>query len=295
MNSEERLRTAAERLDHVRTQCGEALEALGKEKITVLEGSLKEFVELFSMIKNVDFTDSVGLEELEKFHIDEKTNIEIDEISGVVSTMAKGALAGVTGGALTAFGAYGAAGTFASASTGTAISTLHGAAATNATMAFFGGGPVAGSGLGVAGGMAVLGGLVAGPALLVMGLITGAKAGKNLENALANSAEVDVACEQLEIANYQCVAIRRRTNMFYNLLARLDSLLLPLVFDMKEVMKYEGYDYTEYTIESKKIIAQAASVAVTVKRVIDTPILSEDGKLIEESETVYNEINKTIE
>ena len=295
MNSEERLETAGERLNYLRTQCGESLEALGKEKIAVLSGSLKDFVESFSMIKNVDFTDSVGLEELEKFHIDDKADMEIAEITGVVSTVASGALAGVTGGALTAFGAYGAAGTFAAASTGTAISSLSGAAATNATLAFFGGGSLASGGLGMAGGMAVLGGLVAGPALLVMGIITGAKAGKSLEEALANSAEVDQTCEQLEVANCQCIAIRRRTYMFYSLLARLDSFLLPLVLDMKEVIKIEGYDYSMYTPESKKIVARAASVAVTVKKVIDTPILSEDGKLVEESGEKLKEISKNFE
>ena len=295
MNSEERLETAGERLNQLRTQCGESLEALGKEKIAVLSGSLKDFVESFSMIKNVDFTDSVGIEELEKFHIDDKADMEIDEITGVVSTVASGALAGVTGGALTAFGAYGAAGTFATASTGTAISSLSGAAAKSATLAFFGGGSVTSGGLGMAGGMAVLGGLVAGPALLVMGIITGAKAGKSLEDALANSAEVDQTCEQLEVANYQCIAIRRRTYMFYSLLARLDSFLLPLVLDMKEVIKNEEYDYSMYKPESKKIVARAASVAVTVKKVIDTPILSEDGKLIDGLEKTYNEISKSID
>ena len=78
------------------------------------------------------------------------------------------------GGSLAAFGAYSAATTFATASTGTAIASLSGAAASNATLAFFGGGSLAAGGLGMAGGAAVLGGLVAGPALLVMGIIIGA-------------------------------------------------------------------------------------------------------------------------
>lgn len=72
---------------------------------------------------------------------------------------------------------------------GTAISALSGVAASNATLAFFGGGSLAAGGLGMAGGAAVLGGLVAGPALLVMGVIIGAKGGKNLEEAKTQSAE----------------------------------------------------------------------------------------------------------
>lgn len=294
LNSEERLTQAGERLDVLRKQCGDSLEALGGEKLAVLEGSLKDFVDTFSQIKNVDFTDSVGLEELSKFHMDQKSFDDIGEIDGIVKTMTTGALSGVTGGALAAFGAYSAAASFASASTGTAIATLSGAAASNATLAFFGGGSLAAGGLGVAGGTAVLGGLVAGPALLVMGIISSAKAGKSLENALASSAEVDLAIAQLETANIQCIGIRRRTYMFYSLLARLDSFLLPLVFEMKDVVENEGFDYSTYSAESKKIVARAASVAVTIKSVIDTPILSENGELMEESAEMYKKIDSTI-
>lgn len=45
-------------------------------------------------------------------------------------------------------------------------------------------------------------------------------------------------------------------------------------------------DYSDYSAESKKIIACAASAAVTVKTVIDTPILSADGSITEACEKV---------
>ncbi len=295
LNSEERLEHAGKRLDVLRKQCGDSLESLGKEKVSILNGSLKEFVDTFTKIKNVDFKDSVSLEEIKKFHIDKIEFDEVRELDGMVKTVTVGAVTGLTGGALTAFGAYSAATAFATASTGTAIASLSGAAATNATLAFFGGGSLASGGLGMAGGTIVLGGLVAGPALLVMGIITGAKAGKSLENALASSAEVDVTCKQLELANCQCIAIRRRAYMYYSLLARLDSYLLPLVFSMKNVVESEGYDYSKYSQDNKKIIARAASVAVTIKRVIDTPILSENGELIEDCDLEYTEISNRID
>ena len=83
-------------------------------------------------------------------HVDKESFKELKEMSQFVATVAAGASAGITGGALTAIGAYGAATTFASASTGTAIATLGGAAASNATLAFFGGGSIAAGGLGMA-------------------------------------------------------------------------------------------------------------------------------------------------
>jgi len=43
----------------------------------------------------------------------------------------------------------------------------------------------------MAGGTMVLGGLIAGPALLVMGVIVGAKSQEKLEKALANKAQAD--------------------------------------------------------------------------------------------------------
>lgn len=142
----------------------------------------------------------------------------------------------------------------------------------------------------MAGGTAVLGGLVAGPALLVMGAIVGAKAGKNLENAHANEAKAEEICEELQAGMKQCIAIRRRTYMFYSLLARLESYLLPLNFRMEEIIEKEGVDYSLFSEDSKKAIASAASVAGSIKAVLDTPILNEAGELTEESQSVEDKM-----
>ena len=130
----------------------------------------------------------------------------------------------------------------------------------------------------------VLGGLVAGPALMVMGLVAGNVAKKNLMKAKINEAEAVQVAAQLNTAALQCETIRRRTYMFYNLLARLDTYFLPLIYQMEDIIKNEGYDYRLYKTESKKVIGSCASVAVTVKSVLDTPLLTDDGLLTDESE-----------
>lgn len=234
--------------------------------------------------KHVDFKDTEGLDELKKFHIDEHDFEEMRSLVTFAGSLAGGAVAGTAGGALAAFGAYGAAQALAFASTGTAISALSGAAATNATLAFFGGGSLAAGGLGMAGGTAVLGGLVAGPALMVMGLVAGNAAKKNLEKAYTNRSEAIQIASQLNVAGLQCETIRRRTYMFYNLLARLDTYFLPLIYKMEDIVANEGEDYRAYSADSKKVIASCASVAVSVKSVLDTPLLTDDGLLTEESE-----------
>lgn len=289
-----RIENAGMRLEELREECGISLQMLGEEKLFVLNNSIKKFVNLFSQLKNVDFKDSIGLEELERFHIDKKDFKDLKEMSKFAFSMGEGAVAGVAGGALAAFGAYSAAGMFATASTGTAITSLSGAAASNATLAFFGGGALSAGGLGMAGGTAVLGGIVAGPALLAMGIITGAKSGKDFENAKANAAKANEICEQFENGSVQCIAIRRRIYMFYNLLARLDSYLIPLCFEMERIIDDEGTDYAMLSPQSKKTIACAASVAVTEKAVLDESILTEEGTLTKESLNLIDSVNRDI-
>ena len=46
----------------------------------------------------------------------------------------------------------------------------------------------------------------------------------------------------------------------------------------------EGTDYSQFRQESKKTIAAAASTAASIKAVLDTPLLAEDGSLTLESE-----------
>lgn len=294
LSAHSRIKYASEDLDQQRKAVGLSLDKLGEEKLFILNNSIKDFLNTFEKLKNVDFTASRELSELNKLHIDHKTFSDLRAMENFAAAFVGGTVAGVAGGAMAAFGAYGAATTFATASTGTAIASLSGAAATNATLAFFGGGSLAAGGLGMAGGSAVLGGLVAGPALLVMGMISGAKASKNLDNAYANSAKADKICEELETAGVQCCAIRRRAYMFYNLLARLDASFLPLVFKMEEIVNKEGVDYRQYSIASKKCIAAAASMAGTIKAVLDTPILTEAGNLTSESKRVAEDIDGVI-
>ena len=284
-NASEMVETSTDWLNRQRIACGNALRHLGKEKIYVLNNCVTEFLDTFTKIKNVDFKESEGLEELKKLHIDEQEFVELKSMVNFAGSLAGGAVVGTAGGAIAAFGAYGAAQALACASTGTAIASLSGAAATNATLAFFGGGSLAAGGMGMAGGTAVLGGLVAGPALMVMGFVAGHAAKKNLEKAYTNKAEALQIASQLSEASLQCSAIRRRTYMFYNLLARLDSYFLPEIYRLEDIFSAEGDDYRLYREESRRTVASCVSMAVSIKAILDTPILTDDGLLTDVSGT----------
>lgn len=289
-SAEIRIENAKNRLNYARNMTSTLINDLGYQKLFVLDNSIKKFLSSFEKIKNVDFTESEGLNEINKIQLNEIEFEELQEMTNFASSLLTGSVTGLAGGAATAFGAYSAATTFASASTGAAISSLSGAAASNATLAFFGGGSIAAGGMGISGGTAVLGGLVAGPALMVMGFIAGAKASKNLSESYANEAMSKKIAKDLEVGADMCNNISRRTLMFYNLLARLDSYFIPLVYKLENIVKDEGVDYLKYSKESKELVMASVSLAGTIKAVLDTSILNEDGSLTDESKAISEKL-----
>ena len=281
-------------LETHRKYCSKALENLGRKKLYILDDSIYRFITTIEKIKNVELTRTLGLNELSKFRINTKSFSELKEMGSYASSLLGGTATGALGGALTAFGAWGAATTFASASTGTAIATLSGAAASNATLAFFGGGSLAAGGLGMAGGTVVLGGLVAGPALAVMGFVIGAKASAQKEKAYENLAQAKKISEELSSAALVCDGIRRRCNMFYNLLIRLDAVFTPLVIQVQKIVSMNGYDYKNFSQQQRQTLAATFALAGAIKAVLDTPILTETGNLTDESAELIPEIKEQL-
>ncbi|MDD6668334.1 MAG: hypothetical protein PUE54_01585 [Bacteroidales bacterium] len=274
---------AKNRLNIARKECGNDLKKLGKTKVNILNSSINNFVRSFGTLKNVNFQGSTGLDEMGRICIDSKEFEELKGLGDFATSIAGGIAAGAMGGALTAFGAYSAAGTFAAASTGTAISTLSGAAATNATLAFFGGGSLAAGGLGVAGGTLILGSLVAGPALAIMGFIVDAKASAAKEEAYSNLAKARKISAELGAASDMCYAISKKCNMFVDLLKKLDCYFKPLIIKLNEAIAEHGTNYDKFNQEQKQATAAAASLAKAIKTVLDTPILDLEGNITYES------------
>ncbi|MDA8213415.1 MAG: hypothetical protein M0021_16305 [Clostridia bacterium] len=282
--------TAKDNLENARKKSEFALEGLGEVKLNVLDKSVNRCIDVFSKIHNVELDESVGLDELRKFKMDKQSLEEMRKLGGFASSLLGGAVGGSLAGGLAAFGAYSAAMTFGAASTGTAIASLSGVAATNATLAFLGGGSLAAGGLGIAGGTMVLGGVVAGPALAVLGFVLDAKASKNLDNAYSNIAEARKIAEEFGAATDICNGITERSEMFFDLILRLDELFRPLIDKIEMIIDISGCDYSQYNLNSKKVVAMAMSVAAAIKKVLDTPILTKDGMITDISLNTANEI-----
>lgn len=287
--------SASKKIEVCRKNCGAAIDILGKSKIQILDESVKPFITEFEKLNHVELSESKGLNELQKMVLDQKNFTELKELQSMASSMAGGLASGAMAGAITAFGAYGAAGALATASTGTAIASLSGAAATNATLAFFGGGSLAAGGLGMAGGTAVLGGLIAGPALAVLGVVVGAKASANLDKAYSNLSKAKEFKEEMDAASSLCIGIRKRSAMFTRFLASLNSVFVPLVYDMTKIIENKGTDFRTFSDDEKKVVAEAMAMAGAIKSILDTPILDESGNLTAESDKMVEMTRKKME
>ena len=158
--AERKHRNKLKEVDEARQNTNNELARLGKLKIDIFSNQIKHVVDVVekSKAKLQGFNEAVIVEQIPQLANIVTNSLELEK--GLASGLASGVLVGM--------GAYGSVGMLATASTGTAISTLSGAAATNATLAWLGGGSLAAGGFGMAGGTLVLGGIVTAPALAVM-------------------------------------------------------------------------------------------------------------------------------
>lgn len=286
---------AKDEAEKARIKSNLSLEKLGETKLKVLDQSVNRFVSVFEKIHNVKLKDSVGFDEIGKFRLDKQSIHIMRDMGKMAKSVVSGLVGGTGAGALVAFGAYGATMTFAAASTGTAIATLSGVAATNATLAFLGGGAIAAGGGGVALGSVVLGGVVAGPAIAILGIVMNASASKNLDNAYTNKAQAEKIAEELKVVTTICGGIAKRADMFSSLLGKLDTVFINFTEQIENIVANSSTDYSKYTKKEQDIVAMTMSLAGAIKKVLDTPILTDDGKLTDESKTTHAEMTKYLE
>ena len=178
-----------------------------------LYSELSSIQEAFDAIRNVPSKNKIQYEELKEIRLNWKhqaEKIEKDYNNAVVKNASAGAAGAAAGVAMVTMGptvAMGVATSFGVASTGTAISALSGAAATNAALAWLGGGALAVGGGGMAAGQTFL--ALAGPvgwAFTGVWVITstifmwkGVSEKKQLEDVFTAISQRDVTSYQLAI------------------------------------------------------------------------------------------------
>ncbi|MEN9358748.1 MAG: hypothetical protein RL095_283 [Verrucomicrobiota bacterium] len=282
---------AQKKLQTKRLEVNENLQRLGRTKFEIYTVTIPRFVELFEKIKNVEFKDlSLNGEALPM------TRSELKDLKAITLAGKELAVGGVTAlgaGGLAGLAAYGGALTLATASTGTAIGTLSGVAATNATLAWFGGGSIAAGGLGMAGGMAVLGGIVAGPVLALGGFILSAKAKAAIDDARANRAQAELAVEQMNSAWAVADSIQIRVNEFQRVLSILDAQLTEMTRGLTKLVTRSS-DYKTYSQAERESVMAIVLTAKLIKDLLCVHVIDEAGATTQESAKALADTRKAL-
>lgn len=256
-DAEDKYQNTEASLQYARDQTNSAFEKLGRTKMRIFNHQIKHLVEAIRKSKNASsklagFEQSISTEELKEMERLVMASLEIE----------KGLGAGAATGALAAWGAYGGVMALGTASTGAAIGGLSGVAATNATLAWLGGGALSAGGFGMAGGALALGGIVLGPALAVGGFMMASRAEEALTKAREYEAEVDIAVAEMKKMNIVLEALQTNAKEMQSTLTQLAQR-----FDAIKVNDDSNLPAFE----------QMIIVGKGIKSVLDTAIMEKDG------------------
>lgn len=223
------------RLERMNHSACRAMDILGENEMKVLS-EFQRFSDLFERIKNrPEFKDvKIGNVVISKFESKEIKNASVG--ASVLIGGLGGAALGTAGGFAAAGATTAAVTALGTASTGTAISTLSGAAATNATLAALGGGSLAAGGGGTALGATILGAATLGVGLLVGGVIfniTGSKlsskADKAWEQMISNEQKINNICNYLfdlqRTAKRYNVTLLRMRSLYMKQLGKMEYII----------------------------------------------------------------------
>lgn len=281
-------------VDDQRKSTSENLEEYGKRKLRAFEGVIEDFLTTFGRLKNVELLNTPELDKLKMEDFSTKTLTGLRGDYQALKDAGLGLGAGVSSGAALAFGAYNGTMMLATASTGTAISALSGSAATNATLAWLGGGSIASGGGGMALGSMVLGGIVAGPALAIFGHILGNKGEEALNTARSNLEQAKTIESEAKLMVTSLDAIKQVTTLADSTFTKVSRELRRATRSLTDVIEAHGEDFQAFTLESREVVFKTVKYAQLIKAMIDTPILDADGKLVLSTQKRAEEIAEAI-
>lgn len=224
-----------------------------------------------------------------------------------VSVGAEILLGGLGGAGLGTAGGFAASGlttaavmALGTASTGTAISTLSGVAATNATLAALGGGSLAAGGGGMALGSMILGGATLGVGLLVGGIIfnlTGSSLSDKADEAWAQMKqaenEIDSVCPYLDdlksIAERYTAALIKVKNIYDSHIKLMYS-----IFNSQSTL-YDIIDWNNFSLEQQVSVHNTSLLVGILYKMCKVNIVNKSEKESERQSINRADIEQTLQ
>lgn len=293
--SERILSATQKRIDEVRFLANNRLETYGIAKCEILKTTVGRFIKIVSQLKNsvkvkeYDLSMNLSLKEhdfmeMESVEMNASNALKTAAVSGSFATIAACGVPSMVTGAVTAL---------ASASTGTAISSLSGVAATNATMAWLGGGSIAAGGGGMAAGAAVLTsitvastGIFALASAAVVATSFYSKKNTEAEAFLAQVKEWEAKTNgAIEIMK----GIVRRSDELLTVSSRLEGRVVNALDELESIVPCFSTDNPNHVKKFQK----AAILTKSMSELAQAPLLDETGN-INENTMILAESTKKI-
>lgn len=290
--------------ESIRDDLNETLEDFGKVRLEALHNTVGKFLSYLDKLnqkaksKEYDFLKEIDIsydeiQEMKKVDMKASDALKVAVVGGGFAAIA---LAGT--GPLVTTAVTSAVTAFATASTGTAISSLSGAAATNAILAWLGGGSLAAGGGGMAAGTATLATITTvattvattGVAIIAVGTLASAFYAKKNTEATKYLAEVQEWAEQVKASWIVIGGIKQRVLELQGLTQQLESKSLESLQKLGDIVESFDANNAEHT----KIFQQSAIMIKSMSELAQVPILDNDGNLNEQVNIVAAKTEKVL-
>lgn len=282
--------------ESIRDDLNETLEDFGKVRLEALHNTVGKFLSYLDKLnqkaksKEYDFLKEIDIsydeiQEMKKVDMKASDALKVAAVGGGFAAIALAGTGPLVTSAVTAF---------ATASTGTAISSLSGAAATNAVLAWLGGGSLAAGGGGMAAGAATLATITTvattGVAIIAVGTLASAFYAKKNTEATKYLAEVQEWAEQVKASWIVIGGIKQRVLELQGLTQQLESKSLDSLQKLGDIV--ESFDANN--VEHTKVFQQSAIMIKSMSELAQVPILDNDGNLNEQVNIVAAKTEKVL-
>ncbi|MGL2406323.1 sortase [Helicobacter pylori] len=242
---------AKRKVDNVQSSRNQALVRLGKKKLHVLSYTVSNFLDHFHQLKGHEFViNNMGMQNIQE---------QVSEVPSVVNKCKEMGLSD-----LASLGGVGVAvGVLATYGTYTGIS------------------------MAAAGSMAVLGGIVAGPALAILGALSADEMEKKRDDAKAYYSQVEAAVKKADAMIDNLQAVRKMADLFTRQITKFDALFFSLSQDAIATMKKHHYDTSRYNQKEKDQLCVTVSTLFSLSAFLKAPIMDEHQKLNKKAQKAF--------
>ncbi|AHA88415.1 hypothetical protein U063_1070 [Helicobacter pylori BM012A] len=147
------------------------------------------------------------------------------------------------------------------------------------------GGELAASGLA---GMAVIGGIVAGPALAILGALSADEMEKKRDDAKAYLSQVEAAVKKADVMIDNLRSVEKMAELFTRQITKFDVLFFSLAQEAIATMKKHHYDTSLYNQEEKDQLCVTVSTLFSLRAFLKAPIMDEHQKLNKKAQNALN-------